>query len=210
MVAMTQIKNFIPGVSRENITAVILAGGQGRRFGGRDKGLIEFNQRPIVAQLIDVIQPQVGGIMINANRSVEQYERFGYPVINDELNGFQGPLAGFAAAMENAPTSHVLILPCDGPFLLPDYARRMAKALLTAGADLAVAHDGERMQPVHALIPVRLLDSLNAFLGSGERKIDRWYLRHSLAMVDFTGLSDMFRNINTREQLRELEALESD
>jgi molybdenum cofactor guanylyltransferase len=207
---MTHNENFIPRVGRESITAVVLAGGKGRRFEGRDKGLIEFHQRPIVAHVIDALIPQVAGVMINANRSVAQYESFGYPVINDELSGFQGPLAGFAAAMENAPTSHVLILPCDGPFILPDYARRMARALIAGGAEMAVAHDGERMQPVHALIPVRLLDSLKAFLDSGERKIDRWYVRHSVAMVDFTGLSNMFKNINTQEQLRELEAVESD
>ena len=193
-----------------DITAVILAGGRGRRFEGRDKGLIEYRQWPIIEHVIKAIAPQVGGIMINANRSEDVYAQYGYPVINDEMSGFQGPLAGFSTAMNHSASSYVLTLPCDGPFVSTDYVRRMVAALIKDKAELAVAHDGERMQPVHALIPISLLNSLNAFLGSGDRKIDRWYLQHTVALADFSDLPGIFQNINTLEELNVLEDSASD
>ncbi len=192
-------------IEKNHITAVILAGGRGRRFEGRDKGLIEYKQCPIIEHVIKAIAPQVAGIMINANRSEAVYANYGYPVINDELSGFQGPLAGFATAMKHVSSPFVLILPCDGPFISADYVRRMAVTLSDEQAELAVAYDGDRMQPVHALLPVTLLKSLNDFLASGERKIDRWYLQHQVEMVDFSDSPNLFLNINTLEELNALE-----
>ncbi len=192
-------------IQKQKISAVILAGGRGRRFEGRDKGLIEYKQCPIIEHVIKAIAPQVSDIMINANRSEAIYSNYGYPVHNDELSGYQGPLAGFSTAMKNASRPYVLTLPCDGPFVSPDYVKRMATGLLEEKADLAVAHDGNRMQPVHALIPVSLLGSLNDFMASGERKIDRWYLQHEVALVDFSDSPDIFQNINTLEELNALE-----
>lgn len=197
-------------LKKEQITAVILAGGRGRRFDGMDKGLIQFKQCPIIEHVIKAIAPQVANIMINANRSEAIYSSYGYPVVNDELSGFQGPLAGFSTAMKHASSPYVLTLPCDGPFISSDYARRMAAALTDEHAELAVAHDGKRMQPVHALLPARLLASLKTFMDSGERKIDRWYLQHNVALVDFSDTPLIFQNINTLDELNALEESTND
>ncbi len=187
------------------ITAVILAGGRGSRFQGNDKGLILFKQRPIIEHILEVISPQVSHLVINANRNLERYEGYGYPVINDDLDDFQGPLAGFAAAMAQATTSHILTLPCDGPFVPAKYMQRMRQALEQNQAELAVAHDGKWQQPIHALIPVSLLSSLEDFLRSGERKTQLWYTQHNATYVDFSESPDYFQNINTAEQLINLE-----
>jgi molybdenum cofactor guanylyltransferase len=181
----------------QDLTAVILAGGQGRRMGGRDKGLLEFDGKPLVAILIDRLERQALDIVINANRNHADYQRFGYPVISDQLADYQGPLAGFAAAMARVDTDFILTLPCDSPLLAEDYARRFLDSYAVRQAPVQVAFDGERLQPVHAMIKVDLLPSLKRFLDSGERKIDRWYAQHEYARVDFSDCADMFRNINT-------------
>lgn len=192
-------------LSTTDITGVILAGGRGSRMGGQDKGLIDFNGLPLVEHLLNALQPQTGAVLINANRNHERYQRYGLPVVNDELSGFQGPLAGFAAAMQEAKTAYIMTVPCDGPTIAPDMAERLLQALQQNDAELAVAHDGERLQPVHALIPVSLLPSLLAFLENGDRKIDLWYAQHRMARADFADCRDMFRNINTPEQQAEME-----
>jgi molybdenum cofactor guanylyltransferase len=184
-------------IDRHDITAVILAGGQGRRMGGQDKGLIEIDGRPLVAILVDRLERQGVDIVINANRNHEQYRRFGYRVIRDELEDYQGPLAGFASAMAIVDSSFILTLPCDGPLLADDYVARFIDSYARREAPVHVAFDGERLQPVHALIRVDLLPSLSRFLESGDRKIDRWYAQHDYARVDFSDCVDMFRNINT-------------
>jgi len=200
MPAGSQEKIFV-----QDLTAVILAGGRGRRMGGSDKGLVELEGLPLIAHVLNGIAPQVGTILINANRNANQYEAFGYPVVSDALGGFQGPLAGFASAMAAASTPYILTLPCDGPLVPPDYATRMMDALETSGSEIAAAHDGDRVQPVHALLPVRLMSDLEAFLAGGDRKIDLWYSRHQVALADFSDCPDAFRNINTpgdRDQLQ--------
>ncbi len=191
-------------LSNKQVTAVILAGGKGRRLQGSDKGLVPFKQRPMIEHILEMISPQVSNIIINANRNQQTYADYGYPVISDEMSDFQGPLAGFAVAMSKVTTSHILTLPCDGPFISTDYVTRMIEVLNEDQAELAIAHDGERMQPVHALIPVNLLDSLLEFLQTGDRKIDRWYAKHCYTFADFSGTPNIFQNINTESQLQTL------
>lgn len=184
-------------VSQQQVSAVILAGGMGRRMGGQDKGQLELNGRPLIEYVLETIQPQVKTILINANRHQAEYARYGYPVVPDLLQGYQGPLAGFATGMRAATTPYIVTLPCDGPFSPPDLVARMATALEKEHADIAVAHDGERLQPVYALLPINLLPSLESFLAAGERKIDLWYAQHKMARVDFSDVAKTFRNINT-------------
>ena len=189
-----------------DITAVILAGGQGRRMGGQDKGLIEFNGKALVEILIADLERQSLGIVINANRNLDRYRDYGFPVINDQLQDYQGPLAGFASAMDSVDTDFILTLPCDGPQLAADYAARFIASQQQSGASICVAFDGERLQPVHALIKVDLRASLGQFLDAGDRKIDRWYSLHDYVQTDFSDCSEMFRNINTPSDRQNLQA----
>lgn len=192
-------------LNKHNVTAVILAGGKGRRMQGKDKGLVELENHPLIEYVIDAIETQVETIIVNANRNQQQYADYGYPVISDALNNYQGPLAGFYSALKNTTTSHIVTLPCDGPLLPDDLVERLMSALTRNHAEIAVAHDGERMQPVYALIPTTLISSLNAFLDSGERKIDLWYKQHQIALADFSDCPETFRNINTTEQRDQLQ-----
>lgn len=192
-------------IEKHDITAVILAGGQGRRMGGQDKGLIEFDGKPLAALLIDKLEQQGVAIVINANRNHEHYASFGYPVISDQLEDYQGPLAGFASAMNAVDNRFILTLPCDGPRLAQDYVARFIEVGQQDESGVLVAFDGERLQPVHAMIRTDLLPSLNAFLDSGDRKIDRWYAQHDFKRVDFSDCADMFRNINTPSDQQSLQ-----
>jgi len=186
----------------EDITVVILAGGKGRRMGGQDKGLVNYKNFSLIQHVIDAISLQTSQIVINANRNVAEYAAFGYPVIEDTLTDFQGPLAGFLAAMSSVMTDYILTLPCDGPVITENYVTKMLQGLNQTKADLAIAYDGSRMQPVYALIPVNLKNSLNQFLDSGERKIDLWYQQHDFTLVEFAADSEFFTNINTPQDLK--------
>ncbi|MCK5359569.1 MAG: molybdenum cofactor guanylyltransferase [Gammaproteobacteria bacterium] len=184
---------------KENITAVILAGGRGRRLGGQDKGLLELNGKPLIEFILDAIKPQVKTVIINANRNQDVYATYSYPVVSDDMTDFQGPLAGFARALSACNTDYILTLPCDGPAVPADLAARLSKALIDDEAELSVAHDSQRMQPVYALIPRSLLGSLLTFLAAGDRKIDLWYAQHKFALADFSDVVESFFNINTEK-----------
>jgi molybdopterin-guanine dinucleotide biosynthesis protein A len=191
-----------------DISAVILAGGRGSRMGGRDKGLLMFDGIPLIQHVITAIAPQVQQLLINANRHLSDYLAFGYPVIPDAITGYQGPLAGIFTAMQCIANPDLVTLPCDGPRLPEDLVQRLISARESEDAEIAVAHDGQRMQPVYALIPTRLRESLQHYLDDGDRKIDLWYARHKLALADFSDIPETFLNINTPEQRDALEGHE--
>jgi molybdenum cofactor guanylyltransferase len=187
------------------ITAIILAGGKGRRMGGIDKGLVKLNGRSLIEPIISAIAPHVNELLINANRNIEEYKQFGYPVISDNDKNFLGPLAGFLAAMKVAKNEQLIFLPCDGPFLKEELLQRLIIAKEDNSVEIAVAHDGNRMQPVYANLSKSLNNSLEMYLKSGQRKIDHWYKQHSCALVDCSDIKDCFININTLDECRLLE-----
>jgi molybdenum cofactor guanylyltransferase len=192
------------------ITGLILAGGQGRRMGGVDKGLQPLRGRPMLAWVLERLAPQVGEIIINANQNVEQYREFGHPVVADNARetdgGFAGPLAGLQAGMQAAQHDLVLTVPCDSPFLPADLAERLQRALEAQGADLAVAKTGKQAHPVFALCRRALLPHLSEFLSHGGRKIDFWYASLKVVEVGFDDEADAFSNINTPDELRAFDA----
>jgi molybdopterin-guanine dinucleotide biosynthesis protein A len=190
-------------VSRQ-VTAVVLAGGRARRMGGRDKGLIELNHRPLIEYALAALRGQVDRILINANRNLERYAALGYPVIADSHGGFSGPLAGMASALIEIHTPCLVTVPCDCPALPKDLVARLLSAREQADAQLAVAHDGTRMQPVFALLEHTLLGSLEQYLEAGGHKIDQWYARHRLALADFSDQPQAFINVNTPEDLAQM------
>ena len=181
------------------VTGVILAGGRGSRMGGVDKGLVEVAGRPMVEHVLAALKAQAGAVAINANRSVDRYARYGHPVIRDRLDEFQGPLAGMASALAACGTEFVLVVPCDSPLVAPTLGPRLHAGLRSEDADIAVAHDGERMHPVFVLLRRAVLSGLEAFLARGERKIDRWFAEEETEVVDFSDLPDMFLNVNRDE-----------
>ena len=193
-------------IRAQEITALILAGGKSRRMGGKDKGLLPFGNGLLVEHVLARTLPQVGAVVISANRNREIYARLGYPVIADPLNGFQGPLAGFLAGLENMQTDYLLTLPCDGPYIVDDLAPRLARGLIGANADIAVAHDGGRLQPVYALLHRRVIAGLRLALEEGERTTYRWYPRNHFVTVDFSDVPQQFSNINTPEDYAGMES----
>ena len=188
-------------IARESITGVILAGGQGRRMGGVDKGLVELGGRPLVAWVIERLAPQSGALVINANQNVERYAAFGHPVVRDALGGFAGPLAGLHAALQTATTDWVATAPCDSPFLPLDLVARLAAGAVARDASLAVARTFDQPHPVFALVRRDVHAHLTEFLQAGGRKIDAWYATLAVAEVSFDDEADAFRNINTAAEL---------
>ena len=184
-----------------SITGVILAGGKARRMGGEDKGLIRFNHKPLIQHVIDALKPQLDTIIINANRNIELYQNFGYSVVADSLEDFCGPLAGMLCAMQSVESDYILTAPCDAPMISPHYRQRMMETLLHQQADIAVASDGKRLQPVFSLIPIRLQHDLSQYLAQSDRKIDRWFDQYKLAIVDFSDQPDSFANVNTPDDI---------
>ncbi|HGY5236230.1 TPA: molybdenum cofactor guanylyltransferase MobA [Aeromonas salmonicida subsp. pectinolytica] len=196
--------NSEPRTDTFPVSAVILAGGRATRMGGEDKGWIALAGRPLIDHVLERLRPQVDEVLINANRSQTRYQALA-PVISDDNNDYLGPLAGMQAGLAAARHDWVLFVPCDGPALPHDLMSRFRTAL-TPDTELVVAHDGDWLQPVVALLHRSLLPSLTHALAEGERKIDIWFARHRMAVVSFADQPDAFINLNSPAELAAYEA----
>ncbi len=204
--------------SRNDVTGVILAGGQSRRMGGGDKGLLDLAGRPMLAHVIERLAPQVGHVVINANGDPARFAAFGLPVVADTVAGFVGPLAGVLAGMRwsraNAPAVRWIATAAgDAPLLPRDLVARSVEALQDRPGAVALAQSAGELHPVIGLWPVALADDLEAQLAAGVRKVLAWTDRHGTVPVPFpfTELGgtelDPFFNANTPEELANLRAL---
>jgi molybdopterin-guanine dinucleotide biosynthesis protein A len=186
----------------DEITGLILAGGRATRMGGIDKGLVELRGRTLVERVIERLRPQVAGLVISANRNIDRYRAFGFPVAldaEDNLEAFPGPLAGILAGLRAAPTPWVAVAPCDAPFLAADLVSRLADAL--AGSRAAVAHVGATVEPLFCLLSTDLVEDLATSLKHGERRAEAWLRGIGAAPAVFP-LAENFINLNSLQELR--------
>jgi molybdopterin-guanine dinucleotide biosynthesis protein A len=209
--------------NQSSIVAIILSGGAGRRFGGLDKGLQNYKNKPLIEHVIDALKGQLGSFVLCVNRNQESYSKYGYPLVEDieydcaRVEGascnrpsFEGPMAGVNAAaafIENSAlgenTSHVLLCSCDSPALPENYVSRLFERLSSSGQSVAVVHDGERRQNLHSLIKIDALPSLRTYYSAGGRAMHRWYQEIGVVEVNFSDQAEAFLNINAPEQLKQ-------
>jgi molybdopterin-guanine dinucleotide biosynthesis protein A len=195
-------------IDPQDITGLILAGGRGSRMGGVDKGLQNHQGTALAMHAMLRLQPQVGHLMINANRNLGAYDSMGVPVWPDAIADYPGPLAGFLAGLEHCETPWLVTVPCDTPNFPADLVARLAQALVAEDAQIAMAATMEegrvQVQPVFCLMAASLMESLVAFTQGGQRKIDKWTGQHRCATVVFDD-ADAFFNANTLEELQRLQ-----
>ena len=185
------------GETMQDTTGLILAGGAGRRVGGRDKGLLTWRGAPMAAQVAQRLRPQVARLLISCNRNTDYYATLADATVADSRRDFQGPLAGIEAAIPQLTGKFLVIVPCDTPLLPTDLAERLVGALLACPeTDISYVHDGEREQYLCAAIRVRVLPGLGTYLDEGHRTVRHWYARQRCDAVDCSAQGGCFANFN--------------
>ncbi|MGZ4982092.1 MAG: molybdenum cofactor guanylyltransferase, partial [Methylobacter sp.] len=144
---------------------------------------------------------------INANRNIDQYRQFGWPVISDQTDSFDGPLAGILAAMIQADADILVVIPCDSPLIKTEHLQKLLLTRAENNADVAVAFDGVRLHPVFLAIKTSLQASLQDYLADGQRKVAVWLDRQNLVRVDFSNEPEILCNVNTMTELSLLEEI---
>lgn len=199
-------------IERSRITGLVLAGGRGSRMGGLDKGLQLYRGVPLAQHALQRLAPQVGALVVNANRNLPAYAAMGAAVWPDSLPDHAGPLAGWLVGLDHLAnaTEWLVTVPCDCPLFPTDLVERLTACAVREDAEIVIASGVEdgviRTQPVFALLHRSLRDSLAACLAAGERKVDRWTARHRMAICAFDRAQDAgaFANANTLDELAQL------
>ena len=190
----------------KKVTGVILAGGLARRMNHQDKGLIPYKNQPLIYYAVQAMTATVETTFINANRNHKDYAAFSLPIIADQNDRFEGPLAGILTAMLATEHETLVVMPCDSPLVTAEHLDKLITALKNTKAEIAIASDGERLHPVFLALKTHLKASLKTFLDEGNRKIYQWLQQHHFVTVDFSQQADIFTNINTQAELIALEA----
>lgn len=186
------------------ITGVILAGGQSRRMGGEDKGLLQLHGQPLYQHVLQRLHPQVDQLLISANRNLSQYRLSGVEVISDSLPDFPGPLAGMLSALQAMKTEWAAFCACDTPFIPRDYVTRLCQQ--KGNAHAVWVRSAQRDHPALALLHRDLAGPLENYLLRGERRLLHFLLQAGGHAVMFPDDESAFSNINTPEELTSLGA----
>ncbi len=190
---------------KNNITGLVLAGGNARRMGGVDKGLLKVKNKYLISHVLDRMNSQVGFLMINANRNIDIYQTLSDHVVQDKTRERLGPLAGIQAGLINCKTQFMIAVPCDVPMLPLDICEKLYLRLVEQNADcvmpVTLGETGDkRTHPAILLLKTSLINSINIFLASGGRKIDQWTGKLNCIEVLFKNNSQ-FVNINSPEDI---------
>ncbi|MBE9516378.1 MAG: molybdenum cofactor guanylyltransferase [Proteobacteria bacterium] len=180
---------------------VILAGGRGQRMGGEDKGTVTYKGRPLVEHVIAKLAPQLDQLVISANRNIDFYKQYDYPVLADDIGDYWGPLAGIATAMKFCQSDLLLISPCDTPNLPDNLLQRLTDVMEEKRVDVVMAQDEDHLHPVITLVKCSLYDDLVAYLRRGERKAMKWMQSQNWAATRFPDQADCFANINSLDDI---------
>jgi molybdopterin-guanine dinucleotide biosynthesis protein A len=191
----------MPRHTHTNLTVLILAGGQATRMGGDDKGLIDCAGRPMIEHVLEKITPLTASILISANRNLDRYADYGYPVLRDQRSDYPGPLAGIESGLSACTTDFLWILPCDAPAFSSDLLDRLTAACGNTGISAAVPDDGDYLQATFALLRRETFESLIHFLNSGQRKLQAWLSELQAVRVNCSDHPEWFANINTPDDL---------
>lgn len=169
-------------------------------MGGADKGLVDYQGRPLIEWVLDALSPQVGEIVISANRNLERYAAYGRRVLPDSLPDFPGPLAGVLAALDAVTADWLLVVPCDTPHLPTDLALRLLGAALIENVPLTVAEDEARVHHSCFIVRTDQRENLAAFLARGERAVRHWQAGLASTTVRFEAAA--FVNFNRPDDLK--------
>jgi len=191
-------------MDNKSISALILSGGRGHRMGGADKGLMSWQDKPLIEHIINTLKKQVGQILLSCNRNIETYQTYGLPVINDQIPNFQGPLSGILATLNSGLCTGELLLicPCDCPTLPDGLAENLFRQKREKNLDCIYVYDGERDQYLLALISTNCKNSLEKYISTGGRSVKGWYKTLNCGRAEFSDIKSHFLNLNTCSELK--------
>jgi molybdopterin-guanine dinucleotide biosynthesis protein A len=184
-------------------TVLILAGGQGQRMGGQDKGWVRWQGLPLIEHALDRVRQQTiapAEILISANRHLSEYALTGARVVSDLRSDFAGPLAGIETGLLHAEHNLVLVIPCDMPLIPLNLFEKLHFSL--THHDVAVAENGKKLSPLTILLSRFLVKSLTACLDSGHAAVTPWLESVDMAVVEFNE-PESFVNINSLKETNE-------
>lgn len=178
------------------IDALILAGGQGSRLGGRDKGLMPWRGRPIASRLAELLRPLCNELLISCNRNQNQYGFWADHLVGDAAPDYPGPLAGILAGLQSCRGTHLLVVPCDLPRLERPLLEDLLHQALEVPGQPCLARTGEDWQPLVCVLPRTTLPALERFWEGGGRAPLRWLLAQQHSILQLPAFDPRLANAN--------------
>jgi molybdopterin-guanine dinucleotide biosynthesis protein A len=183
---------------------LLLAGGQGQRMGGRDKGLIDWRGEPLIQHLHRLTRPLTDDLIISCNRNLEQYAIYADQLVKDGNDDFHGPFAGIRAALPLARHPYLLVLPCDVPLIDLALLDELRETSCKYPEQPVMVRSGEHWQPLLCVIPTCHAAAFEASWQSGERSPRRIMEKLGAVAVDCDADDPRLANLNTPQLLTQI------
>ena len=188
-------------------TLLILCGGSSSRMGGQDKGLKEINGKPMIQHLTEKLSGQFANTIISCNRHLDEYAQLGFSLVQDPVEDM-GPLGGLLSAIKSCQGDYpdcyyIAVVPCDSPFVSQAVYESLYKHAKDSNEAAMVAHDGNRLQMLHAVLNTKHFDlkhSLETFL-TKDKAVKNWYRKIGIKAVDCSDYAEQFVNINSEDEI---------
>ncbi len=204
-------------INTPQVSGLILAGGEGRRMSGRDKGLITLADKPLVEYAIDCLTTLVDDLSISCNRNQELYADYHLTCLSDSAvtsnNHFAGPMAGLATGLKHAKHDWLLVMPCDTPLMTTEIMAQLFAEIVNESVDAekktqAVIFSYQGLQPLHGLYHKSMLPIFEQCLAENKNALQR-LLRsmESIKVLDAQECEFNFNNANDAEELSIIEKL---
>jgi molybdopterin-guanine dinucleotide biosynthesis protein A len=204
------------GSSELSVAAYVLAGGGSTRF-GRDKALVEFAGKPMLARMLGLVDYAVSGKELASTAlvigSAEKYDTIRTLCVEDRWPG-EGPLGGIVTALlhtrETQPKREWnLIVSCDMPFLTTEWLRFLMERAERSAAQVVVPHSAHGPEPLCACWRTDAVDTLQAAFEGGVRRVNQGISQLRAEVLDerdwkrFDSAGRLFWNMNTAADYEE-------
>lgn len=186
-----------------DFTVVVLCGGESSRM-KTDKGLVSFNGRPLILNILDIVEGITDKVILIAND--KRYVKFGFPCYSDIYPG-KGPMGGIYTGLNYSETKKNLVLSCDMPFMTTEFLSALVE---NAGDEeiLVPVHDGVT-EPLAAVYDLTCKIILHQNIIDGKLKLRDCLQEQKTRLFEvkkFYPKGDrIFTNINTPEELLKYE-----
>jgi molybdopterin-guanine dinucleotide biosynthesis protein A len=183
---------------------LLLAGGQGQRMGGRDKGLIQWRGEPLIEHLHRLTRPLTDDLIISCNRNHEQYAQYADQLVHDEEAGFPGPYAGIRAGLAVARHDYLLVMPCDTPMLDVELLQGLLRTAVEHADKPVMIRQGEQWEPLLCCIPTRHAQAFEQHWQQGQRSPRRTMAELGAVALQCVADDPRLANLNTPDLLTDI------
>ena len=164
-------------IKYDNVTLLILAGGNSKRFGS-DKSNFKFKNKTFIETILEKTQNIFTEILISCNKSQSHLCKHKVKLSYDLGKKYQGPIWGIYSSILNIKTEWVYVIPCDSPYFKIATITNMIEKSTKKNHYLTLLKNKNDFLYTFLFFHNSIFKSLNRYVINGGKSIKGWVLEN--------------------------------